>query len=132
MGFYLEFDAGNNAVRLTFEGTVTRADIGGGAYSALQSFVQTRPPCKGIADFSRVTQVEASSLAIRQRAKLGPAMPGGQMFVLVAPQDHMYGLSRMFSMVAEETRPNLRVARTMDEAYNLLGISSPQFTRVSD
>jgi hypothetical protein len=130
MGFFLEFDATNNTVKLTFEATVTTADIGGGAYSALRDFVATRPPCKGIADFSHVTVVEVADHIIRDRAKLPPAMSGGQLFVIVAPRDHVYGLSRMFATLAEQTRPHVQVVRTMDDAYRMLGIASPQFSRV--
>lgn len=130
MGFFLEFDANNNTVRLSFEHTVTTADLDGGAYSALRTFVSSRPPCKGIADFSQVTTVEAPIHTLQERARLPPAMPGGLMFVIVAPQDHVYGLSRMFSVLAEQTRPHLHVVRTVDKAYALLGISSPQFSRV--
>ena len=130
MGFFLEFDAENNTVRLSFEGIVTTADVGGGAYSALRAFVSSRPPCRGIADFSQVTTVEAPIHTIKERARLPPAMFGELMFVMVAPQDHVYGLSRMFSLLAEQTRPHLHVVRTMDEAYGLLGISSPRFSRV--
>lgn len=132
MGFFLEFDEANNTVRLTFEGTITQADMGGAAYAALLSFIESRPACKGIVDFTHVTEVEIPSVAIRQHAKRDPGKPSELMFVLVAPQDHIYGLTRMFSTSAEHTLPHLKVARTMEEAYALLGISFPQFVRVSD
>lgn len=131
MGFFLEFDAANNTVRLTFEGTVTHGDIGGDAYSALRAFAASRPPCKGIADFSSATALEVPSQLIKDRARLPPAMNGRQMFVIVAPQHHVFGLSRMFSLLAEQTRPHIHVVRVMDEAYRLLEITSPQFSRVA-
>ncbi len=130
MGFFLEFDAANNTVKLTFEATVTTMDIGGGAYSALRDFVASGFSCRGIADFSQVTTVEAPGSMIRNRAKLPPAMPGGELFIIVAPRDHVYGLSRMFAMMAEHTRPHVHVVRTLDEAYRMLGITTPQFRRV--
>lgn len=132
MGFFLEFDAPNNTVRLAFEDTVTESDIGGAAYGALRSFVASRPPCRGIADFSPVTNVDATGELIRHRATLPPAMTGGLPFVLVAPQDHLYGLSRMFSLAADRSRPHLKVVRTMQQAYQMLGITSPHFVRVAD
>lgn len=130
MGFFLEFDEANNTVRLTFENPVTTADLGGNAYSALRAFVASRPPCKGIADFSHITSVETPTHIIRDRARMPPAMHGGLMFVIVAPQTHVYGLSRMFALVAEQTRPHVRVVRAADEAYRLLEIAQPQFIRV--
>lgn len=134
MGFFLEFDSANNTVKLTFESTVTTADVSGGAYSALRDFVASRPACsemcKGIADFSQVVTIEVLGSIIRDRAKLPPAMPGGQLFVIVAPRDHVYGLSRMFAMMAEQTRPHVHVVRGIDDAYRLLGITKPQFHRI--
>jgi hypothetical protein len=130
MGFFLEFDEANNTVRLTFESTVTTEDIAGGAYSALRDFVQSRSACRGIADFSQVTSVDVPSRTIQSRAQLPPAMPSGKLFVIVAPEDHIFGLSRMFSLHAERTRPHIHVVRTMDQAYRLLGIESPNFSRI--
>jgi hypothetical protein len=127
MGFFLSFDANNNTVKLTFDKVVTIADIAGDAYSALRSFVASQPSCKGIADFSHVSQVAASSDLIRGRARIPPAMPDGQLFVMVAPLDHIFGLSRMFATFADQTRPHIRVVRTMDEAYRLLEIREPNF-----
>ena len=131
MGFFLEYDQSNNTVRLTFEGSITPDDIGGGAYNTLRSFVASRPPCKGIADFSNVKVVEVASRMIQDRARLPPVL-GGQLFVIVAPEDHLFGLSRMFSLHAERTRPHIHVVRRMDEAYRLLGIETPEFKPVSD
>ena len=46
-------------------------------------------------------------------------------------RDLMYGMSRMYSMLTEERRPNRQVVRTMEEAYELLGVTSGQFVRVA-
>jgi hypothetical protein len=54
------------------------------------------------------------------------------MRVLVIPQIFIYGLARMFQILGEKTRPELQVVRTMDEAYFLLGVESPEFHPVID
>jgi hypothetical protein len=64
-------------------------------------------------------------------ASLPIAIEVESMLVIVAPKNVVYGLSRMFSTYSEQTRPNLGVVRTMDEAFSLLGISSPQFSRIN-
>jgi hypothetical protein len=38
---------------------------------------------------------------------------------------------RMFQILGEDTRPDLRIVRTMDEAHRLLGVESPEFSPVS-
>ena len=53
------------------------------------------------------------------------------MRVIVVPIDFIFGLARMFQMLGEKTRPDLHVVRTLDEAYRLLQIESPEFRPVS-
>ena len=53
------------------------------------------------------------------------------MRVFVAPKDLIYGMARMFQILGEATRPDLPVVRTMDEAYSLLQVESPEFSPVS-
>ena len=59
-----------------------------------------------------------------------PAYGVGQEVALVAPTDLLYGLCRMFVILGEETRPNEHVVRTIGEAYQLLKVDSPQFSRI--
>jgi hypothetical protein len=126
----VEFDAKNNILRATLEGSMTGAillDL----YARASEYAASHPPCRGILDFSRVTDFEVSSDAIRQVAAAPPALPAGYMRVLVIPQIFIYGLARMFQILGEKTRPELQVVRTMDEAYCLLGVEFPDFRPVS-
>jgi len=100
-------------------------------YAAATKYMATHPPCRGILDFSQVTEFEVSSTAIRQVAAAAPAFPAGYMRVLVVPKDFIYGLARMFQILTEDTRPELQVVRTLEEAYRLLQVESPEFRPVS-
>src|SRR5439155_7364841 len=42
------------------------------------------------------------------------------MHVIIAPQDFMFGLARMCQVLAEKTKPNVVVVRTIEEAYKFL------------
>jgi len=126
----VDFDAKNNILRATLEGPMTGAlllDL----YAQAVKYMESHPPCRGILDFSRVTDFEVSSDAIRQVAASPPAFPGGCTRVLVIPQTFIYGLARMFQILGEKNRPELHVVRTMDEAYHLLGVEDPEFHPVS-
>ena len=59
-----------------------------------------------------------------------PVFGGASLGVIVASKDLIFGMARMFSILGEESRPHLRVVHTMEEAYELLGIASPQFSRI--
>jgi hypothetical protein len=38
---------------------------------------------------------------------------------------------RMLEILSEKSRPELRVVRTMEEAYRLLGVETPEFKAVA-
>ena len=130
MSIVVEFDATNNILRGTLEGRMTGAILLE-FYAAATKYMASHPPCRGILDFSEVTEFEVSSDAIRHVAAAPPAFPTGYTRVLVIPKDFIYGLARMFQMLGEKTRPDLQVVRTMDEAYRLLRVKSPEFHPVS-
>jgi len=131
MALVVEFDAKNNILRGTLDGRMTGAILLDFQARAAK-YMASRAPCRGILDFSKVSDFEVSSAAIREVAALPPAFPAGYMRVLVIPRDFIYGLARMFQILTQESRPELQVVRTMEEAYRLLEVSSPEFHQVDD
>ncbi len=131
MNVVLDFDEKNNILRGTLEGSMTGAVLLD-FYARGTRYLSSRPPCRGILDFSRVTDFEVSADAIRQVAASPPVFPGGYMRVMVIPQVFIYGLARMFQILSEKTRPELQVVRSMEEAYHLLGVESPEFYPVGN
>ncbi len=130
MPFVIEFDARNNILRARLEGRVTD-DILLDCYAAMARSAASHPACRGITDVSGVTESSVSSTVIKQLSKSPPAIPTGYMRIFVAPQPHVYGMARMFQMLGEETRPDLHIVRTLDEAYRLLQVESPEFSPIS-
>ena len=126
MNLLIELDAASLVLRFTFEGPLTDATLIAGLAEA-PKVVKVYPGCRGILDFSRVSEYDLSPDVLRQLAKSAPVIPAGYDRVFVAPQDYLYGMARMFSILAEQTRPELHVVRTMREAFSILGIQSPQF-----
>jgi hypothetical protein len=125
----LEFDATNDVLRGTLEGPMTRAILWD-FYATLARYVASHRPCRGIVDFSKVTESDLSSDDVRRMISAPPAFPAGYPRVLVIPKDSLFGLGRMFQILGETTRPELHVVRTMDAAYQLLQIKSPEFAPV--
>ncbi|MGA8273197.1 MAG: hypothetical protein WB919_16665 [Candidatus Sulfotelmatobacter sp.] len=126
MAIVVDFDAKNNILRGSIEGRMSGALLLQ-YYAAAAKYMATHPPCRGILDFTGVSEFEVSTHAIREVAAAPPAFPDGYMRVLVIPRDYIYGLARMFQILGEKTRPDLYVVRTMDEAYRLLKVESPEF-----
>jgi len=129
VGYWAEFDAVNGLFRFTAEGRVTDEVLLEGITES-RRFLASHPGVRGICDFSRVTEFDVSSEGIRGLARSESGAEADAVVIIVAPSDLMYGMSRMYSMLTEERRPNRHVVRTMEEAYELLGVTSPQFVRV--
>ena len=80
-------------------------------------------------DLSGITQLDVSTSAITRLARShAPELPTR---VFVAPKDVVYGTTRMFQVLSENTRKNVHVVRSLAEAYKLLGLGSPKFIAVS-
>ncbi|HTC94669.1 MAG TPA: hypothetical protein VK699_14605 [Terriglobales bacterium] len=82
-----------------------------------------RPDFSYILDFTGVTKLKVSTAAVRDCATSPSLFVRDAVRVMVAPAEAVFGLSRMYQMLAEETRPNLQIVRTLEEAYRILGIS---------
>jgi hypothetical protein len=127
MGFWFEFDPGNKVLMVRVEGRLTDQLLAE-VLLAIRKYSTAMQPRAGIVNFSAVTEVEISSGVIRELARQEPVMlDASRPRVIVAPGEVMFGLSRMFQLAGERTRPLLDVVRTLDEALALLGVVSPQF-----
>jgi hypothetical protein len=127
----VEFDPKHNVLRGTLTGRMTGTTLLK-FYSMAEKYMASHPPCRGILDFSGVTDFEVSAASIRQVAQAPPAFPAGYARVLVIPKDFIYGLARMYQILTEDTRPELQIVRIMEEAYQLLDMKSPEFHPVND
>lgn len=125
-----EFDTENGLLRVHVTGDVSDAELRT-IYDAIGKCVERVQPRSGIVDFSGVTSFRVSAQTIRALAASKPPMPDPKAprFV-VAPADHVFAMSRLFEMEGERTRPSLRVVRTIEEAYEALGIREAKFNPV--
>ena len=127
MAFELEFDETARVIRVSFTGPLSDEDLLAG-YHALHRARADCGPCSCIIDYTHVTTaVDVSNEMIRKIVGMPPTGPQDCPQISVAPADVVYGLGRMFQLLSSETRPNLRIVRTMDEAYRLLGVEPLNF-----
>jgi hypothetical protein len=128
MGLRFEFDRVNQVLLARVEGQLTD-ELLAEAIGAIRKYSVATDARAGIFDFSFVSEVALSSAFVRQLAKQEPAMVDAarRPRFIVAPPGVAFGLSRMFQMLGESTRPLLEVVHTMDEALAALGVQSPQF-----
>lgn len=130
MGFVVDFDATNNILRVTMDGHVTDS-VALRCAETVGRYAASHREYRGIVDLSNVTKYDVSPEVIRQFARTPPSISAeAYTLVIVAPREHPYGMSRMFQLLSETTRPNQHVVRTMDEAFELLQVKSPTFVPV--
>ena len=77
--------------------------------------------------------MDVSSRTIERMARLRQVPLGGidSTVVVIAPKDVVYGLARMFSLINDQTFPNVHVVRTKRQAHALLGVTSTQFSPIA-
>jgi hypothetical protein len=128
MGLRFEFDRGNKVLLVRAEGRLTE-ELMTEVQAAIRKYSIATDARAGIFDFSFVSEIALSSAFVRELAKQEPAMADAarRPRFIVAPAGVAFGLSRMFQMLGESTRPLLEVVHTMDEALAALGVESPQF-----
>jgi hypothetical protein len=132
MPYRFEFDRVHRILRASVEGALGDEEIGQFRADTAK-LVGEAQPSGCIIDLSQTGPYDISSANIRLIGKSAPAVPGISILVIVvAPATHMFGLTRMFQITSEETRPWLRVVKSPQEAYELLRVRSPSFEPVPE
>ena len=127
MGFVADYDAKDNILRITFEGNLTD-EVALMCSQALRKSLASESPFNVIIDLTGVTKYDVSPEFIGRIAMGRPSQsPSVRVLVIVAPKDYAYGMSRMFQQLSESNRPNQSVVRSMEDAYRVLGLNSPEF-----
>lgn len=73
----------------------------------------------GVVDFTKVTELRVSAAeaqAIAEEDRLTAALTPDVAVAVIAPQDHVFGMARMWETLAESTGWTTRVFRDRDEA----------------
>jgi len=129
MGTFLSFDDLNQVLFIRFEGIVTD-EILLGRYRRVREWVATHRYYSSISDFSEVASFEVTTEGVSLLAANAPLVPDGYMRVVVAPQDEVFGMTRMFEALGNSTRSQVHIVRDLSVAYHLLGIMEPQFRQL--
>lgn len=93
---------------------------------AVRRFAAAEGPCHGILDLGAVEEVKLESHYLAAFGRQ-PAVLHGHRRILVAPQDQVFGLCRMFGLNQAETGEEPHVMRRLADAYAALGVAAPDF-----
>jgi hypothetical protein len=123
MGAFLSLDEAHRILTIRFEGIVTD-DVLLHRYQQVRQWVAVHGYFPSISDFSDVASFEVTPVGVRELAAQSPLVPDGFLRVVVAPQDEVYGMTRMFEILGSETRNSVYVFHSLAEAYQLMGVES--------
>jgi hypothetical protein len=125
--YRIDFDSTHRILRARLIGRVTDDDLRD-VYRFEQENVARFDPLSGITDFSESTGADFSAQTMRDLARMKPIMPDpNRPVIFVAPSPDLFGMARMFELEAAESRPNLHVVRTLEEAFRILKVRDPHF-----
>jgi len=91
-------------------------------YWALDRYAKLHHPRFMIVDWSGAKEFKVPASVIRNLARMPSSMPE-VVRVVVAPEDHIYGMARMFQALTTTSRPHFHVVRTQKEARQLLRLN---------
>lgn len=84
-------------------------------------------PVAGISDLTGVTNFNVPGEIMRSAALKPAPFPSETPRFIVAPTDVLYGMSRMYELVADRPDGKLQVVRSRQEALSALGVPNAKF-----
>lgn len=121
MSYFFEFEPAHSILRCTLCGSITDQQLVD-CYRTAVRHVQRTNPALAIVDLTSVASIEVSPATVQALARSEPTLPASRPRFIVAPRDHLYGLSRMYQILAERSRPRLQVLRSAAELYEAFGL----------
>jgi hypothetical protein len=126
MPHHFAFDDEHKLLLVVMEG-----DIDGEEIVAIDEEMRARiarmQPKAGISDLSLVRNFNVPAQVMRSTALRAAPYPSETPRFIVAPSDLLYGMSRMYELVANRPAGKLEVVRSREEALKRLDISNPKF-----
>jgi hypothetical protein len=126
---YFEFDFRNRILLVVLEGEVESKEITS-VNDDIRKHVESFSPLGGISDFTEVKSFKVPSHAMRAAALEPSPYPEETPRFIVAPTDYLFGMARMYELIANRPGGKLRVVRSRQEALAALGVKEPRFERV--
>ena len=123
------FDGKHRALHITFGAKLTE-DVYMQGYALMKNFIAANGPCSLIVDLSFVTEFGLSNEFVREIGGGGLAVPGATLRLAVAPQPAIYSSGRMVETLRSEGSAPIKMVRTLDEAYALVGAAAADFVAI--
>jgi len=121
MPYLFELEPALSFLRCIVSGNITDKQLFD-CYRAAVRHVRWKDTALAILYLTNVASVEVSPATVQALARSVPTLPAARPRFIVAPTDHLYGMSRMYQILAEHSRPRLQVVRSAAELYAAFGL----------
>ena len=121
MPVVLKIDTRRRVVYSTFYGKLTDEELLGHR-ATIASDPDFNRDYSEIVDLSAVTEHAISQDALARMARNKSLFSDSVLHIVVAPAELAFRFASQFKTLARDSRRNLMIVRTKDEAYKLLGI----------
>jgi hypothetical protein len=128
--FFFEYDEANKIFAIRVMGTVTD-DVFRAVYASTPRHVEGREIRAALIDLSTITGFDVTAAAIRQVSAQQPPIADPTPRYVIATEAHIFGMARMFQIVASRGRDRLHVVRSVKDAHDALGLAAPRFERLA-
>jgi hypothetical protein len=125
VAFTFLFDHDHKVLLVKFGRSLTR-DALDTFVAAARDFAATWGNCSGIVDFGAVEKVDIDVAYLRSFGA-NPRIMRGSRRILVASDDQLFGMLRMYGLHQASLGDEPMVVRTLQEAYDLLGLKAADF-----
>ena len=118
------FDARLELLKVMLVGRVEAAPLLA-VITTLRRLAAQLRPVRVVYDCSAVMSIHFDTSFVDSLASLRPVFDSGAQEVILAPQEYLYGLARMFQQMSEQQQRNVKVVRTWPEAHHVFGLTEP-------
>jgi hypothetical protein len=129
MDCLIDLDPEHRVLRVTLTTSVLTDERATDVYRLVERIASQGGPYSAITDLSQVESFPIATETIRSLAASDPAVPGETPHVIVVKKGTGYGLARMFQLSRDSMGGQLHVVRSLDEAYDLLGVKPEDFSQ---
>ena len=126
MPHHFEFDFEHKILLTVMEGEIQGFEISAIDHD-MRAHIVRMQPAAGISDLTGVTNFNVPGNIMRSAALQPAPFPADTPRFIVAPTDVLYGMSRMYELVANRPDGKLQVVRNRQEALSALGVSTAKF-----
>jgi len=129
MPYHFEFDPAHRILLLVYEGDVQGREVEA-ANLEMAGHVARLKPAGGLADLTAIQTFNVTADQMRRVALQPSPYPADTPRFIIVPTDHLFGMARMYEIIADRPPEKLTVVRSWKAALDGLGVKEAKFKRI--